>query len=1474
MFINLEKAIFLLLLSCIVFIAGFSVQAETYYIDYANGDDNNTGTEEDSPWKHAPGVEEAIGGPASVELQPGDTVLFKGGVTYYGTILLSSRNSWAGTEEAPIIYKGNGWGEGRARISGGQVFGQSWTQCTSAEEVRGNPNYSNIYYTEAPEDYHIIRGTYEDGKMLWFAQDPAPEDPFHYDRTGQFRVIPHEDSTIIQTHNSITDPRHFTQEDPDYYDGAYIIVYRIPNVVDMYKVTGYDPETHTVYHEEFEESKVYTDRDSYYAIINHPAGMSFPGTYWHDTSSGRFYVWPNDSGSPLEHIYSFSDSGSTGINIDSKSYITVEGFLIEENQHGIIASGDNLVIQDNIVRNLKSAGRYAIHVGGDNILVKNNTVKDCQRAVGILMSGNNVSIIGNRVSRTSRQGIWSMGTNRGIIADNLVEEIAGTHSNAISVYLYNEDILIARNQVYDSVRALTWSGDDDPDLYVNLTIYGNVFEGSARSWGHEMHGLTAVNNTFVGGTGIMPDDTGIVMFNNIGPGGSKYEDRIHKYNIITRKGWDMKPRYGWVMDDTEIDFSEEDINTLYRDMENDDYHIFPDSVAVDAGGDPTQYLPVDLFPEFDFYKDVEGNIRPQNGLWDIGAYECIPEQLSIPIIIEQPESQIAVPGDDVTFTVTASGNPAPEFQWQYNDGDIDGEIENTLTLENVQPSDAGDYSVLVSNSEGSVTSNTATLTLLDLPEISNLDYTPEYFSVYLTWDNPDNHGEEWDSLVIVRKKDSAPTGPADGTEIFNGNTSNFYDYNLTQELEQGQDQANYHYAVYTYKEFDTDIIYSDPVTVEVNIPALYNKAYLKIEADQNQLDNGNIVIGQNTRGDLYGLWNEELNFIDRGPGDNETSLWLYSNLIGNAENQISTGSKIVSARMVFNVTGSSFINNSENSNENNNLSIGQSHTIKIYQITDPDNLGSPHYADESGVRTGLDFNYRDHRPGINIPWVNPDDNSNQSETDSGDIMSLLDGVKPIDTVEFKPEVFTDEMLDSLQFNITDAVQAWADEEVNQGLYITTGQGWENGEQLQLYGVTPDVNEQEENEAQNGNQPYIEIIYADSNETGDLTPPEPVEDIVVSPGETSLELNWVNPSEGDIDGIKILRREGIIPFGSRDDEFVTIIDDLNISTFTDTGLTTGKTYYYAIYTFDDQHNYSQKVWIKGTPGSPASAPLLENLTAGPGTANLSWTQVDEAEIYHIYREDSSENIKLLAEISQEQTAEYIDPVPEGEYTYWLTAVNQYGEGPVSNNETVVVSEGASSEPQAPTSLAGLALSGSEIELNWTDNSDNELAFVLERQDSENGEWQEIYRKSTDVITYIDENLQPDTYYNYRIKAENSAGSSAYSTEVTVATPDLPVAVSNLSWEVISASHIKVKWEDTPNEDGYKVELFKLTEDGEIGDGEAVDTQFLSADITYCYFVSLEPGKEYRVRLASIKGNESIYVKSDIIRTSSDQKGGLF
>lgn len=82
---------------------------------------------------------------------------------------------------------------------------------------------------------------------------------------------------------------------------------------------------------------------------------------------------------------------------------------------------------------------------------------------------------------------------------------------------------------------------------------------------------------------------------------------------------------------------------------------------------------------------------------------------SVPVITTQPASQSVNAGSSVTLSVVATGSPAPTYQWRKNGVLVSGATGATLTLTNVQTSDAGVYTVVVTNLAGIVTSSPATL---------------------------------------------------------------------------------------------------------------------------------------------------------------------------------------------------------------------------------------------------------------------------------------------------------------------------------------------------------------------------------------------------------------------------------------------------------------------------------------------------------------------------------------------------------------------------------------------------------------------------------------------------------------------------------------------------------------------------------------------------------------------------------------------
>jgi len=88
-----------------------------------------------------------------------------------------------------------------------------------------------------------------------------------------------------------------------------------------------------------------------------------------------------------------------------------------------------------------------------------------------------------------------------------------------------------------------------------------------------------------------------------------------------------------------------------------------------------------------------------------------------PAITMHPAGQIANQGTNVTFNVAASG-PELSFQWRFGNSNLGGATNAALVVTNIQSTNAGNYSVVIANFAGSITSLLASLTVNLPPTIS------------------------------------------------------------------------------------------------------------------------------------------------------------------------------------------------------------------------------------------------------------------------------------------------------------------------------------------------------------------------------------------------------------------------------------------------------------------------------------------------------------------------------------------------------------------------------------------------------------------------------------------------------------------------------------------------------------------------------------------------------------------------------------
>jgi subtilisin family serine protease len=109
-----------------------------------------------------------------------------------------------------------------------------------------------------------------------------------------------------------------------------------------------------------------------------------------------------------------------------------------------------------------------------------------------------------------------------------------------------------------------------------------------------------------------------------------------------------------------------------------------------------------------------------------------------PRIVVHPESRTAVTGSSVSLVVVASGTPPFQYQWRKGETALPGETNQTLTLTSVALSDAGAYSVTISNGAGIDSSRDAILSVVQLQLAPTITKHPTAHSL-----------NEGDSLELV-----------------------------------------------------------------------------------------------------------------------------------------------------------------------------------------------------------------------------------------------------------------------------------------------------------------------------------------------------------------------------------------------------------------------------------------------------------------------------------------------------------------------------------------------------------------------------------------------------------------------------------------------------------------------------------------------------------------------------------------------------
>jgi hypothetical protein len=213
--------------------------------------------------------------------------------------------------------------------------------------------------------------------------------------------------------------------------------------------------------------------------------------------------------------------------------------------------------------------------------------------------------------------------------------------------------------------------------------------------------------------------------------------------------------------------------------------------------------------------------------------------------------------------------------------------------------------------------------------------------------------------------------------------------------------------------------------------------------------------------------------------------------------------------------------------------------------------------------------------------------------------------------------------------------------------------------------------------------------------------------------------------------------------------------------------------------DPATTLSETSWTGGIDGTEAGGNNLEGSSRPDGENNLpnafSTTALGSF-TFASSGDDTDLGIKEIAISDLSTFKQLVEDDQNGELTLIITGtVGGSGSGitslfagtPALAPTLVIERELASNAPLAPGDLTAIGGNAS-INLSWTDNSDNETGFIVERSLTPGGPFTEISTTGADMASYVDSGLDAGSTYYYEVIATNAVGDSPPAPEVSATT----------------------------------------------------------------------------------------------------------
>jgi len=290
------------------------------------------------------------------------------------------------------------------------------------------------------------------------------------------------------------------------------------------------------------------------------------------------------------------------------------------------------------------------------------------------------------------------------------------------------------------------------------------------------------------------------------------------------------------------------------------------------------------------------------------------------------------------------------------------------------------------------------------------------------------------------------------------------------------------------------------------------------------------------------------------------------------------------------------------------------------------------------------------------------------------------------------------------------------------------------------------------------------LYNDLVNNAALAAPSPPSGLSALVGNAQVSLSW-SASSGSPD-FEVKR--STVSGGP----YTVIASPVLYTTYTDTGVTNGTTYYYVVSAVNSGRQSSNSAQVSATPVVPSlAAPAGLTATAGNAQVSLSWSASPGATSYLVRRTAVSGAPYAVLAASITSTA-YVDNSVTNGFTYYyvVSAVNSAGQ--VADSSQVSARPLPPPPSEAPSGLRATA-GNAEVILSWAmETTDTGLAssYVIGRSTTSGGPYTQI--ASVTIPTYTDSSVTNRTTYYYVVSAVDFYGQSGPKSAQVRATPSAP------------------------------------------------------------------------------------------------------